>query len=199
VFLQNYQGRWIFRINELFFYWKIGGIAPRSIDRVHDGRSTETSLNQDHPSGDLRLELNEPKGYFTFYSWPSVRVWTGRIRLGRERRQSDQAEQRRAMAASRAHRSLPLNTPGLDDVGFLVQNGAEGKGILTRGSLTAGWVPRWLAAVGTLLHSFGSARGASKASPVLKLDVERRWLLLKFVDTFNCGELRRKSMHNSGD
>jgi hypothetical protein len=110
------------------------------------------------------------------------------IRLGRERLRSDQAERRLAMAASRAHRSSPPNASGLGDLGFLVQNRAEGKGILTRGSLTAGWVPRWLAAVGTLLHSFGSARGASKMSPMLKLDVERRWLLLKFLDTFNCGD-----------
>jgi hypothetical protein len=52
--------------------------------------------------------------------------------------------------------------------------------------------------VGTLLHSFGSVRGDSKASPVLKLDVERWWLLLKFVDTFNCGERWWKSMRDSG-
>jgi hypothetical protein len=43
-------------------------------------------------------------------------------------------------------------------------------------------------AVGTLLHSFDLAWGASEASLVLKLDVERRRFLLKFVDTFNCGE-----------
>jgi hypothetical protein len=42
------------------------------------------------------------------------------------------------------------------ELGFLVQNGEQGKGILTRGSLTVGWVPIWLAVVGTLLHSFGS-------------------------------------------
>jgi hypothetical protein len=53
-----------------------------------------------------------------------------------------------------------------------------------------GLVPRWLMAVGTLLQSFGSVRGASNASPVLKLDVEQRWFLLKCVDTFNCGERR---------
>jgi hypothetical protein len=62
----------------------------------------------------------------------------------------------------------------------------------------AGWVPRWLTTVGTLLHSFGSARGASKASLVLKLDVERRWLLLKFVDAFNCGEQRQKLVCDIG-
>jgi hypothetical protein len=28
VFLQNYQGRQIFRLNELFFNWKIGGTGP---------------------------------------------------------------------------------------------------------------------------------------------------------------------------
>jgi hypothetical protein len=44
------------------------------------------------------------------------------------------------MATSRA-------APGLSDLGFLFENGAEGKGILSRGSLTVGWVPRWLAAV----------------------------------------------------
>jgi hypothetical protein len=27
VFLQNYKGQQIFRINELFFYWKIGGLG----------------------------------------------------------------------------------------------------------------------------------------------------------------------------
>jgi hypothetical protein len=121
-----------------------------------------------------------------------------RIRLGREQWQSDQAKRRHTMAASRARRSSPQNAPRLGDLGFLVQNRAEGKGIPTRGSLTAGWVPRWLTTVGTLLHSFGSVRGDSKASPVLKLDVERRWLLLKFVDTFNCGERWRKSMCDSG-
>jgi hypothetical protein len=102
------------------------------------------------------------------------------------------------MAASRAHRSSPPSAPRLGDLGFLVQNGVEGKGILTRGSLTVSWVPRWLAAVGTLLHSFGSAWGASKASPELKLDVERRQLPLKFVDTFNCDELWQKSVRDSG-
>jgi hypothetical protein len=50
------------------------------------------------------------------------------------------------MAASQAHWSLPLSTPGLGDLGFLVQNGVEGKGILIQGSLTAGWDPRWLTA-----------------------------------------------------
>jgi hypothetical protein len=40
VFLQNYQAPGIFRINELFFYRKFGGIGPRSIDRVRGGRST---------------------------------------------------------------------------------------------------------------------------------------------------------------
>jgi hypothetical protein len=93
---------------------------------------------------------------------------------------------------------LASKRTGLGDLGFLDQNGAEGKGILTRGSLTAGWVPRQLAAVGTLLHSFGLVRGASKASPVLKLDVEQWRLLFKLVDTFNCGEWRWKSVHNSG-
>jgi hypothetical protein len=39
-FLQNYQGRRIFRINELFFYCNISGIGPRSIDRVNGGQST---------------------------------------------------------------------------------------------------------------------------------------------------------------
>jgi hypothetical protein len=57
----------------------------------------------------------------------------------------------------------------------------------------AGWVPRWLAAAGTLHHSFGSTRGASKAPPVLKVDVEWRWLLLKFMDAFNCGVRQRKT------
>jgi hypothetical protein len=83
------------------------------------------------------------------------------------------------MVTSRAHRSSPPSAPRLGDQGFLDQNGAEGKGILTRRSLMAGWVPRWLAAVGTLLHSFGSVQGASKASPVLKLDIERRRKLVR--------------------
>jgi hypothetical protein len=103
--------------------------------------------------------------------------------------------QRRAMAASRAQ--WPSNAPGLGDLGFLVQNSGEGKGILSQGSLMVGWVPIWLAAVGTLLHSFGSTRGVSKASPVLKLDVERWQLLLKFVDTFNCSERWRESVRDS--
>jgi hypothetical protein len=115
-----------------------------------------------------------------------------------ERWQSDQAEQRCTMAASRADWSPPLSTPGLGDLRFLVQYGAEGKGILARGSMTVGWVPRWLASAGTLLRSFGSAWGASKASPVLKLNVEWLRLLLKFVDTFNCGERQLKSVHDSG-
>jgi hypothetical protein len=66
-----------------------------------------------------------------------------------------------------------------------------GQGDHYRGSLTMGWVPRWLAAVGTLLHSFDSARGAFKVSPVLQLDIEWWQILLKFVDTFNCGERRQ--------
>jgi hypothetical protein len=61
-----------------------------------------------------------------------------------------------------------------------------------------GWVPRWLTAVGILLHSVSSERGASKASPVFKLDVEWCRLLLKFVDTFNCGERWRKMACDSG-
>jgi hypothetical protein len=40
MFLQNYQAPGIFEINKLFFYRKFGGIGPRSIDRVHAGRST---------------------------------------------------------------------------------------------------------------------------------------------------------------
>jgi hypothetical protein len=35
-------------------------------------------------------------------------------------------------------------------------------------------------------------------SLVLKLDVERRRLLWKFVDTFNCGERQRKLVRDSG-
>jgi hypothetical protein len=58
------------------------------------------------------------------------------------------------MAASRARRSSPPSAPGLGNLGFLVQNGAEGKGILTRGSLTAGWVPRWFTAAS---WSYGSS------------------------------------------
>jgi hypothetical protein len=92
------------------------------------------------------------------------------------------------MAVGRACQSSPPGIPGLGGLDFLVQNGAEGKGILTQGSLMAGWVSRRLTAAETLLHSFGSAWGASKASLVLKLGVEWRRLHLKFVDTFNCGE-----------
>jgi hypothetical protein len=44
VFLQNYQVPEIFGINELFFYVKFGGIGPRSIDRVHGGRSTSPRI-----------------------------------------------------------------------------------------------------------------------------------------------------------
>jgi hypothetical protein len=64
--------------------------------------------------------------------------------------------------------------------------------MLTHGSLVAGWVPRWLVAVGTLLHSFGSAWGNSKVSPVLKLGVGQRHDLLKLVGTFNCSENQQK-------
>jgi hypothetical protein len=46
--------------------------------------------------------------------------------------------------------------------------------------------------VGTLLHSFSSTRGNSKASPVLKLGVERWRDLLKLVETFNCDENQQK-------
>jgi hypothetical protein len=46
------------------------------------------------------------------------------------------------MAASRARRSSASSAPGLGDLGFLVLNGADGKGILTQGSMIAGWVPR---------------------------------------------------------
>jgi hypothetical protein len=58
-----------------------------------------------------------------------------RIRLGREQWRSGQAKWRHTMSASRAHRSSPQNALRLGDLGFLVQNRAEGKGILTRGSL----------------------------------------------------------------
>jgi hypothetical protein len=50
------------------------------------------------------------------------------------------------MAASRAHQSSPPSTSRLGDLGFLVQNRAEGKEILTRGSLMVGWAPSWFAA-----------------------------------------------------
>jgi hypothetical protein len=51
--------------------------------------------------------------------------------------------------------------------------------------MMAGWVPRWLAVAGNLLHSFGLVQGASKASLVLKLNIEWQRLLQKFVDTIN--------------
>jgi hypothetical protein len=62
----------------------------------------------------------------------------------------------------------------------------------------AGWVPRWLVVVGTVLHSLSSAWGASKVSPVFKHDTEQWLLLLKFVDTFNCGERQRKMACDGG-
>jgi hypothetical protein len=86
----------------------------------------------------------------------------------------------------------PPGALGLGSLGFLAQNKAERKGILIRGSLVAGWVPRLLAAAGTLLHSFGSTRGNSKAASVLKLGIGWRHDLLKLVETFNCGENGRK-------
>jgi hypothetical protein len=43
----------------------------------------------------------------------------------------------------------------------------------------AGWAPRWLTAVGTLLHSVSSPQGNFKASSVLKLGVGQRCDLLK--------------------
>jgi hypothetical protein len=53
VFLQNYQAPGIFRINELFFYRKFGGIGPRSIDRVHGDRSmSPRTLIKREPSTD---------------------------------------------------------------------------------------------------------------------------------------------------
>jgi hypothetical protein len=41
----------------------------------------EISLNQDRPSYDLRLGLNEPKGYPVFKFGPLVLVWMARARL----------------------------------------------------------------------------------------------------------------------
>jgi hypothetical protein len=51
--------------SELLFYWKIGGIGPRSVDRIHDAGEWVhgTSLNVSRSSGDLQPGLNEPKGY----------------------------------------------------------------------------------------------------------------------------------------
>jgi hypothetical protein len=71
---------------------------------------------------------------------------------------------------------------------------------VTRSSGGVPWPPVELASerIRALLHSFGSAQGASKASPLHNLDVERQRLLLKFVDTFNCGERQRKLVHDSG-
>jgi hypothetical protein len=114
--------------------------------------------------------------------WYKLDCWFGsrQLRLdwggGRgEWRRSDRTERQRAVATSRAHRSSPPSAPGLGDLGFLVQNGAEGKGILTRGTLTAGWVPRWLTAVAwsswssTVAHDLDwaslASRSSSKASP----------------------------------
>jgi hypothetical protein len=71
------------------------------------------------------------------------------------------------------HRSSALGAMGHDGLGCLALNGVEGKGILTRGSLTAGQAPRRLMAVESLLQDFGSACDTSKASLVLKLNV--RW------------------------
>jgi hypothetical protein len=96
------------------------------------------------------------------------------------------------MAAGRAHQSSPSGTPGLGGSGFLTKNRAGGKGILTRGSLMTGWAPKRLAVVGTLVHFFSLAQGTSKVSLLLKLAVERLRLLLKLVETFNCGENRQK-------
>jgi hypothetical protein len=110
----------------------------------------------------------------------------GRLRLDREE------GGRRAMATDRAHRSSPSGALELSSLGVRAQNGAEGKGILTRGSLAAGWVPGRLTAAGTLLLSFGSVQGNSKASSVLKLNVGQRCDLLKLVETFNCGNNRWK-------
>jgi hypothetical protein len=75
VFLQNYQ-RWrIFRINELFFYSKIGGIGPRPVDRVHGGWCTGPwdLLNGDHWRPDPRQGFNQAKGYSAIQSWLSAR------------------------------------------------------------------------------------------------------------------------------
>jgi hypothetical protein len=55
------------------------------------------------------------------------------IRSERERWRCDWAERWHAMAVGQAHRSSPPGTPGLGGLGFLVQNGAEGKGVLTEG------------------------------------------------------------------
>jgi hypothetical protein len=52
-------------------------------------------------------------------------------------------------------------------LGFLAQNGAEGKGLLTRGSLMAVRAPRRLTVAGRFLQSFGVSWGSSKASTLL--------------------------------
>jgi hypothetical protein len=81
VFLQNYQGRWIFRINELFFYWKIGGIGPRCGGPsprwlVHESTG---SLNESHRFSDLR-----PR----FKTWRGISCSNLGRRLTRGRRQA---------------------------------------------------------------------------------------------------------------
>jgi hypothetical protein len=48
--------------------------------------------------------------------------------------------------------------------GFLALNGVEGKGILSQGSLMAGWAPRWLTEAGFVLL-LGSVHGFSNVPP----------------------------------
>jgi hypothetical protein len=49
---------------------------------------------------------------------------------------------------------------------LLALNGAEGKGILTQGSITVGWAPRWLTAAAGFVLLLGSVHGSSKGPPV---------------------------------
>jgi hypothetical protein len=86
----------------------------------------------------------------------------------------------------------PSGAPGLGGLGFLAQNGAGGKGILTRGALMEVWSPRRLAGAGLFLQSFNMSWGSSKASMMPQLGIERRWLLLKLVGWFNCYKDRHK-------
>jgi hypothetical protein len=85
VFLQNYQGRWIFFNYRIIFYWKFRGIGPQS-----HGLSPWSQLMSPRHSGSIwvidssicGLDFIKMKGY----RWSNLGHWSrhGRLRRGQQ-------------------------------------------------------------------------------------------------------------------
>jgi hypothetical protein len=116
---------------------------------VHE--SMDSSLNEIRPFPHLRPRFKSAEGVSLVSHLDNW--WSdGRLRghAGRWWPQAHGGAPWAEVASSEFH----FGRYGARRLGFLALNRSEGKGILTRGSLMAGWAPRWLASVAgfVLLH-----------------------------------------------